>query len=339
MVDVTFTFWVCFAMIFFLKGMKERKYFLLFGLSTGICILTKSALGLFPLLIAVFYLFPLKNLRTLKDPYFLSAIAIAFLVSFPWYFYQYINHPEQFIYVHLKWLLFKGVLDRDKPLPLHWYITRLWVYYWPWIPFATCSFIIFSINSFKKVDPDTLILLFWAGIVIGVMSISHSKKFHYIMSAFPPLAILTSLALNKILRTDKIKNLFMKICLTLLLLLSIIVIFTPVKLPPTLSKIKYFQNMVEDIHYISMFAKDTFSKNDKIVLYDIYLWRIRSTFLFYSDRDVYTSVSNKDELAKILNKGETKYCLTAKEKLPELSTLNLHILLETPSLVLLTTNN
>ncbi len=337
MVDVTLTFWITLAMIAFIKGMKDRKYFLLFGISTGITILTKSVLGLFPLVIAIFYLLMLKEFKIFREPYFLSGIAVAFAVSSPWYFYQYVSYPDKFVNVHLKWLIFKGALVRDDYRPVYWYLKMLWIYYWPWVPLATCSFIKLSVAGCRKADPKTLIVLCWAGLVIGLMSVLHSKKFHYIMPAFPALAILTAVFINDILRTERIKKIFMKICLVFLLFSAVIVSTTPARLPPRLSEKEYFENLVDETCSMALFSRDNLSKDDVVILYRVFLWRLKSTFLFYSDINIPAAIYDNNLLVKITKEKKQIYCLTIRENLGALLAikgLKFNILKETPKLVL-----
>lgn len=336
MFDVTLTFWVTLAFIFFMKGMKKRNYFILFGISTGIAVLTKSALGFSPILIAIVYLLLLKEYRKIIDPFFLLGIMSALLVSFPWYFYQYSNDPEKFVNSHLKLLIYKRMFMFESERSSLWYLKILWIYYWPWIPLAAYSFVRLLINCFKKVNPNTLIVLCWTVVVIGVMSIMNVKKMYYIMPVFPALALLSSVVLNSILAKEKRKKVFVGGCFILSLLLAIVIAVTPITLPYDVVNNKY--PIIEETWSFAKYARENFPKDEKIVLYRIWLWLMKSTYLFYSDRNISASVSDKDSLIDILKKGRVKYCLTKKEFFPELTEINslkLKVVKETSSFVLL----
>jgi hypothetical protein len=166
------------------------------------------------------------------------------------------------------------------------------------------------------------------------MSFMNVKKEYYIMSVFPPLAILTAISLNNILAKEKRKFFFTRICLVLLLLPAIIIITTSIPLPFDLEHEYY---LVDETWSIAMFARENFPEKEKIALYRIWLWRIRSTYLFYSDRDISTSIYDKDLLIKILKEHKVRYCIATKDGFAELSTikdLRPRVLKETPSLVL-----
>ena len=146
-----------------------------------------------------------KEFKRILDPFFLSGIIIALLVSLPWYIYQYINYTEQFVDTHLKWLIFKGAFVYKKGRPPFWYLEQLAIYYWPWLPFAVYSFIRLVAKNVRKVDPHSLMMLSWTVVIIGVMSFMHVKKEYYILSGFPPLALITAISLDGILADERRK--------------------------------------------------------------------------------------------------------------------------------------
>ena len=51
MLDITLAFFVTASMYCLIKGLENRKFYLLYGLMTGCAVLTKSVLGFFPVVI------------------------------------------------------------------------------------------------------------------------------------------------------------------------------------------------------------------------------------------------------------------------------------------------
>jgi 4-amino-4-deoxy-L-arabinose transferase-like glycosyltransferase len=337
MVDVTLTFCITLALFFFLKGQKKREYFILFGAAAGIGILTKSILGLFPILIAILYLIVQKQFKKIMDPFFLLGIAVAFLVSVPWFLYQYINYPENFLSGHLKWLIYeRGFILKKMGSPA-WYLKKLLMVYWPWLPLAAYSFVRLTLHNLKKVEANSLFVLCWTVVVIGMMSAVNDKKLHYIMPSIPALALLSALSLNDVLHTEKRRKLCAAVLFAVLVVTSAVIIITPFRLPPTVSRDNYFENLVEDTYSVAAFAREHLPQDEKIILYRIWLWRIKSTYLFYSDRDIEGAVEDKDELMRSLRNGAARYCLTTRDHFDELLPLadfKLEIKKETGSLIL-----
>ena len=94
---------------------------------------------------------------------------------------------------------------------------------------------------------------------------------------------------------------------------------------------------MDDTCSIASFVRKNLPKDEKVILYRLWLWRIRSTYLFYSDRDISSSVNDSDAIIKILEEGKAKYFLTTREGFAELSEivdLRPKVLKGTPSLVL-----
>lgn len=337
MFDVTFTFWVVLALIFFIKGLKQREYFLLFGASTGMAVLTKSVIGCSPLLIAFAYLVITREYKIILDPFFIGGHLVAACISGPWFAYQYVHHRVHFVEGHIKWLLFKSAVEHENAIDPAWYVKQLLVVYWPWLPFAVSGLIMAIVAAFKRFDSRSLFLLCWTVSIIGVMSCMKVRKIHYIMTAFPPLALFSAVALQSLLARERFRHYCAVSFLVLLGCVSLVAVSTPFKLPPRLSEENYFENLVDDTHAIAAFARNHLQKREKIVLYHIWLWRIRSTYLFYADRDISAAVEDTDALITMVRAGTARYCLAGREHAAELSSLDsvrTEIQAETPSLIL-----
>jgi 4-amino-4-deoxy-L-arabinose transferase-like glycosyltransferase len=300
-------------------------------------ILTKSVIGCSPLLIAFAYLVITREYKRILDPFFIGGHLLAACISGPWFAYQYFNHRIHFVEGHIKWLLFKSAVEHENAIDPAWYVKQLLAVYWPWLPFALYAFIMAIINNVKRIDSRTLILLCWTIAIVGVMSCMKVRKIHYIMTAFPPLALFSAAALSSFLRRERIRHCFTVCFLALLGCVLLVVMTTPVKLPPQLREDNYFENLVDETHAMTSFARNHLEEHEKIVLYRIWLWRIRSTYLFYADRDISAAVEDTDALITTVRAGKARYCLADREHAAELSSLDsvrTEIQAETPSLIL-----
>ncbi|SVD72953.1 uncharacterized protein METZ01_LOCUS425807, partial [marine metagenome] len=68
MLDITLAFFVTAAMYCLVKGLENRKFYLLYGLMTGCAVLTKSVLGFFPIVIGIIFIFWHGKFKKLFDP-------------------------------------------------------------------------------------------------------------------------------------------------------------------------------------------------------------------------------------------------------------------------------
>jgi 4-amino-4-deoxy-L-arabinose transferase-like glycosyltransferase len=102
MLDITLVFFVTAAMYCLVKGLENKKYFLLYGVMTGCAVLTKSVLGFFPIVIGVVFIFWHGGLKKLFDRGFIAGVAVALLVGCSWYVVNWVMFGDQFIKWHFK---------------------------------------------------------------------------------------------------------------------------------------------------------------------------------------------------------------------------------------------
>jgi len=326
MLDVGLTFFVTLSIFFFVKAIKSNKkqnlYFILFGLSTGVAILTKSLLGSFPLIITFFYLLLSGNTKKIFNPFYIFGIILAILLPFSWWFYNYIKNGHEFLASHFGNIIFyrafvvgKGKQTLENYLT---YLKDLFIFYWPWIPFALFGVIKMGINVFKKKDKDALLLLLWIFITIIPLSISHSRHIRYILPTFSAFSIISAYVFDtSILKKENTKIQASIVFLILLTFISLIIIATPVRLDWDRNKdIKAIAPYVEP--YLSCSKDDHSCKltlsglpEEKVIAYKIEdYWTFQLPFLFYSNYSITRPINDKTEFLKIFETPQKKLCLS-----------------------------
>ncbi len=196
-VDVPLGFLILAVLYCGLKAEKNPKWYLVGGLLTGCAILTKSVMGLFPLIILFLYLILTGQGRRMLGGYAFLGVVLALGVGGSWFIVSYMQFPEQFVTEQFK----QNLLSRSQSTNTSWYLLgylhQLFKNYWPWFPFAVGGAILFARRYWKESDRACLLVLLWAGVIIGIMSLSRGQTFHYIIGAFPPLAILSASAIAR----------------------------------------------------------------------------------------------------------------------------------------------
>ena len=236
------------AMLFVLAMLTYRRAWegslrawALLGLLTGMGVLTKSVLGLFPLIVALAHLAWSGRRRVLIGPGVWLAIVVAAAVVAPWYVAQLRLHYDQFLAEHVRWLLvqrgFTATPAAHAASPLQ-YVIELAQVYWPWLPFALGGAWLCTKPAFGRGGAGgdagvwnervtARLLLLWPAVVIGVMSLGREKKLWYVMDAFPGLALLSAMAIAAWARDVGVRRRIVLTGTTLLATVGAVSAFTP----------------------------------------------------------------------------------------------------------------
>lgn len=131
------------------------------------------------------------RLRTfLRQAHLLPGLALLLAVAAPWYVYESLHQPEfvrtfliQEHFGHLQ-----GELARDEP----WYghLKNLLVGFYPWVLFLPAALA----SAFRQSDRGHVLRFaaWWALAVVAAFSLAGAKLPHYLVPAFPPMAILVA---------------------------------------------------------------------------------------------------------------------------------------------------
>ncbi len=260
------------------------------GLCTGLGVLAKSVLGVFPLaVVALHALWSGRAWHSLRSGAWLAPL-VAALVMLPWYGYQLATHHDAFVREHISWLLVERGLgtgheaaSRSSPFG---YLRELAITYWPWLPLAMAGLWLTLREAFARRDalagPEAFtasasarLLLLWPLVVIGVLSFAHEKKFWYIMSAFPALALLSARALAAWLRSESARARVTLAGFALIGAAGAVLALTPLGSPAPRRP---------DIQILARSAHSLVPAPTRIVFAGDNYFAIAHQFIFYSDR-------------------------------------------------------
>ncbi len=166
------------ALYFFL-----RERFSLGWIFTGLAFLTKGPVGV--LLPTAVYLLWKRKFDFLKP----KGILLFILIGFSWYGLMLLNFGYDYFY---KFFIYENIMRFTGAKSLH----PMPLYFYPLVLLASSIFyipLLFKIPKLKGTFP----LFLWLGFVLIFFSLSQNKLHHYILFAYPPLAILLSLAVGK----------------------------------------------------------------------------------------------------------------------------------------------
>jgi 4-amino-4-deoxy-L-arabinose transferase-like glycosyltransferase len=324
MFDVFLTLLFLAAMLAYLDRLEGRRgRAIVIGILCGLGVLTKSVLGLFPLLVAALHLVWVGRARDLPRMVG-AAAAVAFLMIAPWYGYELATHRAQFVNEHIRWLLLERGFGARAGEP-GWmnslgYLRDLAIYDWPWLP-ASVAGIVLAAQRLRgrggepppqgaEGDRAFLgrgalkLLVVWAALVIGIMSIGREKKLWYIMSVFPCLALFAALALDRWIRTPGLRR---------QVLLGSAVFLGALATWLNLGPFRPSARRDPGLYQIALVAKELVPPGSKVVNFDNGYWSHQNLFLFYSDHGLTLPISDPGKVRTMLDRGSFALVKAAKE--------------------------
>lgn len=314
MTDIVLTFFVTLALYCFYLARENPRWYLAFGFSTAGAILTKSVLGLFPLLIALGVLVWTRRWKTIASPNFISGVVIALGVGGAWHIVNWMEYGDQFVRQHFGWIIWERFLHGDYanpntgPFYFLGYLKGFFRNYWPWLPFAAVGCWQFSKRAFTETEENRdgyLLVLLWVAVILIILSLSNAQYFRYALPVFPALAIIVSKTISDWLipdRKDKIIPWLVGGVIVTVLFINV----TPIELKHAAS----LRRNSWEVRQLAPSIRLNTPEQDFLGNYKLSLWNPRNSILFYSDRWLTDPVNRPEQLMASLEKNPRATWLT-----------------------------
>jgi 4-amino-4-deoxy-L-arabinose transferase-like glycosyltransferase len=257
------------------------------GVLTGLGVLTKSVLGVFPLMVVALHALWCGRVRhALAHGAWLAPLAMLAVMA-PWYGYQLLTHRAQFLEEHVAWLLVQrgaGTVAEPPPWRPHGYLRELALTYWPWLPFAMVGLWRTARAAFARdasppgawtARASARLLLLWPLVVVGVLSLAREQKLWYVMSVFPALALYSARALAVVLPSEPARARATLGGFAIALLAGAFLAFTPWGHAPVRRP---------DLQQVALAARSLVPPGEEIAFMGGNYWSVAHQFVFYSDR-------------------------------------------------------
>lgn len=322
------------ALLFFWlyeNSYPKRKLFLrLFYVCVGLSFLAKGLLGLtLPLTIVFVYLIACKELKRIKGLF--DPVGILLLLSFtiPWLMLVALQHSDFLscfiINEHLGRLL--GTLDsKDALFPTSIFLAHVIGEFFPWTIYTPFIWYIISTYWKKRQEKKKIIFLItWSIIPLLLFSVAKCKVDFYSLHIYPPLFIILSVAIEKII-TQQIKIpkwwKYLWLCLSAVAIICYFILALESKAEliaildiPSIKIAKQFL-LVSSVFNMLMFF---FFLREKIKSSFFLLFCYMIIFFFFT-KEMYIADFSKDSIkfaADIYNMRSTDNSLLFSEELPE----------------------
>ena len=200
--EMTLTFFMILGLYLFLK---ER--FIVGWISLSLAFLTKGPVGI--LLPSAVYLIFKRNLRFLNP----KGILILLTLGGSWYYLMIYHYGYDYFY---RFFIYENVMRFTGGRSVHPYP------FWYYIPVILISTVLFlpKYKDLVRLNKRYIPFILWAIFVVFFFSLSHNKLHHYILFAYPPIAIMFGYIVDfRYLRKAVVIGAFLILFLTSLLIL------------------------------------------------------------------------------------------------------------------------
>lgn len=311
MTDIVLTFFVTLALYCFFRAKENPRWYLAFGLSTVGAMLTKSVLGLFPLLIAVAVLAFSRKWKTIANPNFVGGVVIALGLGSTWHIINWMEYGDAFVRQHFGWIIwerfFYGDFATPNAGPFYFlgYLKGFFGNYWPWLPFALAGCWQFGKRGFGERNDHYLLVVLWVVVILVVLSLSNAQYFRYALPVFPALAIIVSKTLSGWLLADW-KDKIMPWLIGVVILTVLVINVTPIEMKQAAS----LRRNSWEVRLLAPSIRLNTPEKSVLGNYKLPLWNPRNSILFYSDRWLADPVDQPEAVMASFEKNPNATWLT-----------------------------
>ncbi len=306
MMDVVLTFFVVLAALAAWRaGEGRRKWLYAWGLAAGGAIMLKSVLGLFALAVPLAWIVLAGRRELLRSKELYLGLLLALAVGGWWFLAEYLRHGREFLEVHFGWIVLRRsfVVSEGGGWAGHLsYLRDLAKYYWPWLPVSLCGlWPALSPRPGKAEKEGRLLAIIWAVAYLVVLSLMKARRLWYLMPAFPALALLAALALQRWLGGERARRAVVTGLAAMALVAGAAINFTPLRMdkPRTL-----------EVRSLAPYVRHYAALGHRVVGYRLDYFALNSGLIFYGGVSANPIYNSESELDSALSAGQPTVCVT-----------------------------
>jgi 4-amino-4-deoxy-L-arabinose transferase-like glycosyltransferase len=208
--DMPVSAFITVAMTAFYLGATyaDRRWYLLFYAAMAAAVLTKGLIGVvLPAGIVFWYAVITKKWRVILRVLYAPGILLFFVISVPWFYLVCRENPDffRFFFIQEHFLRYATTMH-DRYEPFWFFLPMIPAAVMPWTGFlvSLCGkgSVIRTPSSSEQKDANIFLLL-WFGVILLFFSLSSSKLIPYITPCVPPLAVLISSNMERMMRENR----------------------------------------------------------------------------------------------------------------------------------------
>lgn len=295
--DAPISLFIAVAVLAILIAERRRWGWILFGVSTGLAILTKGIVGLAPLGIAPIVLVLGRRWRW-GDGLFWVGNLIALALPIPWVILHARGQGAAILdayFVDRVWGAMRGTWP-DARAPFYYFIIGMKVGL-PWFPLALYGFMRIGIDGWKGRGREAIPVLVWGAAILIPFSIVPQKHAYYLMPFLPAAAVASGLLLDRWLGLAVKRKLAIGLGVAFL---AAPLILTAVPIPLQGEKLADLRGLRESI-------LETTGETDPVYAYRMPAMRTSAAIAFYAERRPGGVLREPGGLHEGVEAGEVRY--------------------------------
>lgn len=272
--DAPLSFFIALAVLGILIAERKRWGWALFGVATGLGILTKGIVGLAPLGMAPLILILLGRWRWGRLSFW-GGCLLALAVPIPWVILHARAQGGAILepyFVERVWGAIRGTWP-DPRGPHYYFWIGLQVGL-PWFPLGLYGLCRIGARAWKGLEPGAIPVLVWGAAIIIPFSLVRHKHAYYLMPFLPPMAVATGIVLDGWLR-EGVKR---------ALASGLGVAFVAAVLIIPLVEIPFQRERLQDIRGLRGAILEVTEETDAIHAYRMPPMRTEAAIAFYGER-------------------------------------------------------
>ncbi|MCZ6689573.1 MAG: glycosyltransferase family 39 protein [Planctomycetota bacterium] len=295
--DAPLALFIAAAVLGLLLSDKRRVGWVLFGLSTGLAILTKGIVGLAPLGIAPVALWWMGRWRW-KSAGFWGGCLLAIAVPIPWLLLHSSSQGSAGVEPYFVDRIWGAILGAwPDPRGTFYY---LWIGLFvglPWFPVALYSLARLGVRRWREGPGDEIAVLVWALAILIPFSLVRHKHAYYMIPLLPPLAIATGMLLDGWLPLRFKQGLAQWLGIASLGAALALLIF-PIPLQ---------REKMQDLRGLSDLIRSTTSEGEVVHIYMMPPMRTEAALAFYAGRRTGTKFADPEQLRAAVAEGQVRF--------------------------------
>ena len=304
-------FFIMLSIISFILGIKkDKKYFLLFGISTGLGFLGKGIPAYATYVTAILYIILAKKWELFKCRHLWAGFILGLVVPLFWIVPQFIFEGDKFYQLYIKRQVFGSIAGRGVVLPIgkkifgyFYFIPPLFSHYLPWGPVGVLA--IYKILRKRLWTEEIMTLLLLIAVIFVAFSIPGYKEIYYLLPMWPSWAVIIGYVSGTWFATEGSRKKTMMVMLALFFTFCVFWIFFP-----SIWGIRRFP----EFPVMAGRMKEIVPKKESVFIYRLNYWDMVGMFPWYFDRGISENIESEEKLQKLVasRPGRKKYFFTRK---------------------------